>query len=208
MGRNESKGYDSAIGEKANTKLARTLQSLITDSQALAKHLGCSIQAVNQYKQGTAFPKVENLIKIADYYDISVDYLFGITGTKNRNTQIQAICEYTGLSEENVAFLNKMKSFDIVRIANVINFVLDDARLGDGNTRPVVTLLNYFLEYRGDHTIPKQVDTHGRITDYVATGFMSSDSILIDRRIIENAVLDELKQRLIDLKGEKDNGKL
>ena len=128
---------------------------MITDSQALVKHLGCSIQAVNQYKQGTAFPKVENLIKIADYYDISVDYLFGITDTKNRNTQIQAICEYTGLSEENVAFLNKMKSFDIVRIANVINFVLDDARLGDGSTRPVVTLQNYFLEYRGDHTIPK-----------------------------------------------------
>lgn len=74
MSKKRSYTYDD---EKANTPLARFLRERVNDPQRLAKHLGCSIQAVNQYKNGTAFPKVENLILIAEFYGVSLDELVG-----------------------------------------------------------------------------------------------------------------------------------
>lgn len=97
----ERNAYDSSIADKANAPLARKLQELIPDAKTahmLKEHLGVSIQAINQYKVGTAFPKTENLIKIADFFHISVDYLLGLTNVPNRDTRIQAVHDVTGLS--------------------------------------------------------------------------------------------------------------
>ena len=108
MARKTSKS--SNVAELANKALATRLRELVTDTSALAKYLDCSLQAVNQYKQGTSQPKIENIIKIADFYNVSVDYLFGITETKNRDTTTQAICQATGLSEkavENISLFQK-----------------------------------------------------------------------------------------------------
>lgn len=70
-----SEGYDPQLMEKANTNIARFLRERATDPRKLADYLGCSVQAISQYKCGVVFPKVENLIKIAKYYGVSLDYL-------------------------------------------------------------------------------------------------------------------------------------
>lgn len=105
----KSNAYDNSVGDKSNTPLARRLRDLITDTNALKDYLGCSLQAINQYKQGTAYPKIENLIKIADFYHVSVDYLLGVTDIPSRDTDKQAVCEYTGLSVEAVENLSRIK---------------------------------------------------------------------------------------------------
>lgn len=107
----ERNAYDSRIAEKANTPFARRLQDLITKSTVLGlkERLGCSLQAINQYKQGTAFPKTENLIKIADYYGISVDYLLGRTDIPNLDTNMQAVHGFTGLSAETISRIVELR---------------------------------------------------------------------------------------------------
>ena len=110
MSKPESPTYDSSIAEKANAPLAKKLRALVgADSRALADYLGCSVQAVNQYKNGVAYPKTENLIKIAEYYGISVDYLLGLTGVPNRDTRIQSAHDITGLSVGAICKLHDMK---------------------------------------------------------------------------------------------------
>ena len=206
----KAKVYDSNIGEKANTSLAQRLQTLITNTQELAKYLGCSIQAVNQYKQGTAYPKVENLIKIADFYDISVDYLFGITEAPNRDTTVQAVCEYTGLSERSIQRLNSLKNQDDKEAVQVIDMLLDDEQeplLENGRvSRSLINLIHFFVEYSGHEMPTKKVDVHGNITDYSQSRFVRSDAILLDDSIIENAILEELKHKLKARKGAGTNG--
>ena len=111
MRTSEKNTYDSSIADKANPPLAKKLQELVPDAKTanrLKDHLGVSIQAINQYKQGTAYPKTENLIKIADYFYISVDYLLGLTDTPNRDTRIQAVHDVTGLSEGAIVKLHDM----------------------------------------------------------------------------------------------------
>ncbi len=49
-------------------------------SQAeIAKLLGCSQQTYSRYESHTTEIPLEQLIRLAEYYDTSVDYLLGIT---------------------------------------------------------------------------------------------------------------------------------
>ncbi len=100
--------YDHA---KESALLPSKLRGLISskDVNALANYLGVSQQAINQYKIGASYPKTENLIKIAEFYGISIDYLLGFTETPNRDTSIQAANAVTGLSPGAIVKLHEMK---------------------------------------------------------------------------------------------------
>ncbi len=49
----------------------------------LADHLRLSIGTISNYEQGIHSPDFNTLCKIADYYDVSVDYLLGRTALRN-----------------------------------------------------------------------------------------------------------------------------
>jgi len=103
--------YDSFNEEKYHSAFARVLrEELLTKSEdvkKLADFLQISQQAVNQFKQGQSFPKIENLIKIAQYFNCSLDYLIGLSDVRSPNADVQAVCNYTGLSEPAVWKLHK-----------------------------------------------------------------------------------------------------
>lgn len=79
------------------------LRNLMADchitQQTLADHLEKSRQAICCYCDGSSSPDWETLVKIAKFFSVSTDYLVGETSTKSPNTEIQAICNFTGLSE-------------------------------------------------------------------------------------------------------------
>lgn len=50
----------------------------ITQSD-LAKEVGLSKQAINDIEQGRRGTSIEKLIEIADFFDVSIDYLVGRT---------------------------------------------------------------------------------------------------------------------------------
>lgn len=63
--------------------------------------LNVSRQAVGQYCNGTALPPADKIVILAQYFDVSADYLLGLTDAKTRkDTDLRAIVDYTGLSEE------------------------------------------------------------------------------------------------------------
>lgn len=66
----------------------------------IAKILNVTRQNVSLHETGERFPKVDDLIKLAKLYKTSTDYLLGLTDIKTTDTELKAICEYTGLTEE------------------------------------------------------------------------------------------------------------
>lgn len=56
-------------------KELRTSSGLSQDS--LGKIAGVSRYAIYTYEKGKAFPTVEGLIALADYFDVTTDYLLG-----------------------------------------------------------------------------------------------------------------------------------
>lgn len=99
---NEEK-YHSAFASILREEYLKTPE----DIKKLADHLQISPQAVNQFKLGQSFPKIENLIKIAQFYNCSLDYLIGLSDVHTPEADRKAVCEYTGLSEAAVWRLNQ-----------------------------------------------------------------------------------------------------
>ena len=51
----------------------------------IAKETGISLGLMGEYKRGLKVPTVDNLVKIANYLDCSIDYLLGRTDNPEVN---------------------------------------------------------------------------------------------------------------------------
>lgn len=56
--------------------------------QGLAEAIGISQQSVNKYENHKIEPDIATLIKIADYFDVTLDYLVGRTDENGKNVQL------------------------------------------------------------------------------------------------------------------------
>lgn len=87
-----------------NKPFSKRLRELMTDENKtqteLAAFVGCTRQAISLYATGQSTPDIDILLKIAQYFHVSTDYLLGLTDVKTPDIDIRAICEKTGLSEE------------------------------------------------------------------------------------------------------------
>ena len=133
-------------GTRENALLPSRLRKLISskDLTPLATFLEVSPQAINQYKHGKAYPKTETLIRIAEYYGISVDYLLGFTDTPNRDTTIQSVNSVTGLSVEAICKLHSIKEKD-GRFIDIISALIEDS-----NCEYFLALLESILSHSGN----------------------------------------------------------
>lgn len=73
--------------------------------QRVANELGISRASLEYYEKGQRMPDIEIAAKIADYYNVSTDYLLGRTQIASPSTDLQAVCEYTGLTEKTITNL-------------------------------------------------------------------------------------------------------
>lgn len=119
---------------------ARQLRTLIEKkgiSQAdLAKEVGVTRQAISSYTLGATVPDIEKFEKIADYFNVSFDYLLGRSeNKKSENTDIGLI---TGLSDEAISQLSQNKGS--VAFTSVLNYLITEKKL-------MRYLANYFLGF-------------------------------------------------------------
>lgn len=83
------------LRKQKEKKLGKT----ISQAQLSKDILEMGINTLGCYERGKIFPKIEHLIKIKEYYNVSYDYLLGATDEPNMETDYQAeqnkkaICE-------------------------------------------------------------------------------------------------------------------
>jgi len=70
----------------------------------VAAVLGVSVQSYSAY-EGSREPKYDLLCKIAEHYDVTTDYLLGVSDAKKPDTA--DVMEVTGLSEKAIEFLKR-----------------------------------------------------------------------------------------------------
>lgn len=104
------KASRGSSNEKYKSVFATRLRLLFDEkpnaTQAqLSELIGVTRQTVSQYVNGISEPGYDALVKIADYFDVSLDYLLGRSEVKTTDICIQTICEKTGLSEESIGLL-------------------------------------------------------------------------------------------------------
>ncbi len=155
------------IDEKYNSAFADRLRDLLgNDKKAvkkLAEKLGVSQQQVSNYKNGINMPSISMLCAIADYFQCSTDYLLGVSDTKSPKTNIQAIRNETGLSEEAICSLQREMQI-MKRLTN--RNKTDDA-------------LSEFLAFRKFSHFVSPYNGQVQLADYAKKhGFVDIDEIL------------------------------
>ena len=63
--------------EMIGSRLKELRQSMRLSQKKMAEMLGVSQSSIDRYERNTARPTVENFLVYADYFDVSLDYIFG-----------------------------------------------------------------------------------------------------------------------------------
>lgn len=90
----------------------RKLIEGIPARQYIADEIGCDVSLITKHYNGQRTVTIDYLVKYANYFGVSTDYLLGLADPATRDPKIKAICEYTGLSETAVNTLHE-------RISNI-----------------------------------------------------------------------------------------
>jgi transcriptional regulator with XRE-family HTH domain len=64
-------------------------QERCISQQRLADEIGTSKSSVNMYERGEREPGIETVTKIAEYFNVDVDYLFGTSDIRRRREQMK-----------------------------------------------------------------------------------------------------------------------
>jgi len=96
-----------------NSPFALRLRELMkenkTTQDALADAIGVVRQTISQYANGSIRPSADNLLSIAEHFNVSTDYLLGRVEASTTDVTLQQFCEVTGLSEDAVEMLLRIK---------------------------------------------------------------------------------------------------
>lgn len=147
---------------------------------ALAAEFNTTRQTVSNWQNGVTVPDAVSICDIARYFGVTTDYLLGLTDVKTIETNVRAVAEYTGLSEDAVkelhfpyyqedAFLHNMGH-------NVYIIDEDSPRIDDNET----WMISQLIEDGALYTIASYL---GEIWDSTVE---RTKSILKEKRKIEN----------------------
>ena len=91
-----------------------------------------SLTTITKYETSVRNPSYEDLTALAKYYDTTTDYLLGLSDIKATDTNLKAVCKYTGLSEEAVQYIientvqNSINANVNEILSNVLNIILTE----------------------------------------------------------------------------------
>lgn len=96
--------------------------------QTLADNLGITRQSLSLYEQAERTINIDLLVKISKFFDVSTDYLLGLTQAKTTDTDFKSVCDYTGLSEEAIKTICEISKSPDRLCSNAINLILSSPK--------------------------------------------------------------------------------
>jgi transcriptional regulator with XRE-family HTH domain len=81
------------------TRLRGLLEQANIKQGDLASFCSVQRQSVAQWKDGNTRPDILSLRKIAEFFNVSADYLLGISDNPTNDKDLNAVCEYIGLEQ-------------------------------------------------------------------------------------------------------------
>lgn len=88
--------------------------------EEIAKAIGITPQSLGRYEKGERKPDIEVLKLIAKHFDVSADFLLGLSDNKTTDSDINNACNVTGLSEASINAIQIInKDFDISYRSNM-----------------------------------------------------------------------------------------
>ena len=190
---------------------ADRLSDLITESgktlRQIASEIGISYPTLSTYQNGIQKANIEALAKIANYFNVSADYLLGLSDAPTTDKTAAAAVDYTGLAPDTVKFLHTMHSvLGSDMFARAVDFLITDAQYKSGGSdyNPLLKAISVFLKL--DASDNKQVyvmNASGDIQPFDSQGGrrgIRSNEIAFDGDMSDAVALAAISQKLHTLK--------
>jgi transcriptional regulator with XRE-family HTH domain len=108
-------------------------------SRELSKALNISESSISLYENGKRKPSIELIIKVADYFNVTTDFLLGVSDNYLTNPEKDSKADFSEVLENIITLLNNQnyiifdgKDVDdktVIIFKNNLNFVLENMRM-------------------------------------------------------------------------------
>lgn len=104
-----------------------TVADLVNEFQRITPNTKIDRNKINRIENGAQKPDADTLIAYSKVFDISVDYLLGISPTATIDEDIRMIGKTTGLSDISINMLKQYKDL----YCDILNYLLENNSLHD-----------------------------------------------------------------------------
>ena len=167
--------------DKTNVTVER-LRRLIDETelprQAIADEMGCDVSTVTKHYNGTRNLTIDFIVMYARYFNVSSDYLLGLSEVRTVSPDTAMICRVTGLDDKAVRTLseiNEPTSFESPKeIIKTLNYLIGELNYREQengfscNGQSVLLRLSEYLMNRGEEAQVVHVLSNGMIFDDIA----------------------------------------
>lgn len=131
---------------KENTVVLYRLQRLIDGEQSrqtIADKIGCNVSLITKHYNGNKIVTIDSLKKYAEYFNVSTDYLLGLSEAKTTDKDLQFICDYTGLNENIITYFHNQLTYEN-------RFILTYKAMSEANLLDEEYTPQTFIEHYGE----------------------------------------------------------
>ena len=129
-----------------NNRLLSLRSEKCATQSDVAKAIGISYISIGNYENGTRIPNADVLIKLANYFDVSADYLLGITEYRNQSHEDSL----NGLMKSFSDKLDKLNPTEREYILSAINTTIGTITETTPDESELLTRLSGVISAYGD----------------------------------------------------------
>ena len=198
--------------DKMNITVER-LRTLIDETelprQAIADEMGCDVSTITKHYNGTRNLTTDFIVMYARYFNVSADWLLGLSEVRTVSPDTAMICRVTGLDDKAVQTLsaiNDPTNFESPKeIIGTLNYILGELDYREqengfrGNGQSVLLRLAEYLMNRGEEAQVVHVFSNGTIFNdleaaekAIPRGRNISGKPMLAHEILDNYLLSAL----------------
>ena len=206
---------------KTDNRLSKQAERLKTlrkekkqTQEKISEQIGCGIVSYRNWEKGKCFPDTVYLIELSKLFDVSCDYILGLTDFKNIGNK--EVSEITSLSDEAVEVLRYLSRYKyqtnkntISLINRVLKSMAEHCRLtADNDGSSIPNILATMEEYiASEHAVASIGDGQGQFITFHKADISSIhtvQSLYLEKLSSDiRKILDRYRE--IEKEGEKDN---
>lgn len=169
-----------------NSTFAERLTELRENSgkkrQEVADDLEISRASLEYYEKGKRKPDTEVLLKLAEYYDVTCDYL--LKGVQTENVSINEVIGLSDKAIEHLKLYNRLKLSREERI----RFLSANGKMCKDNYCYEIDIISYFIEHIPEYDILYSLYKLATVNSNFNNDFELEDEILANNEEIYNKI--------------------
>lgn len=120
---------------KFGDNLFNTRKSKKVSQNQIAELCNVSRQSVSDWETGKSQPDFVNLVKIAQHFNVSTDFLLGLTDVSSTNKATKELCSTLGLSETAIDILSEDENSPLaIEITEMLEVISEDDKREESTT--------------------------------------------------------------------------